>query len=92
MSCGVGHSCGLDLLWLWCKLAAVAPTGLPVWEPPHATGVALKKQKKKKKREMYVEGEKQSLEGKSKVEGNNTRLKLSSEKSNPEIGSMKVIN
>ena len=41
---------------------------------------------------MLVEGEKQSLEGKSKVEGNNTRLKLSSEKSNPEIGNIKVIN
>ena len=27
MSCGVGHRCGLDptLLWLWCRLAAVAP-------------------------------------------------------------------
>ena len=27
MSCGVGGRCGLDLafLWLWCRLAAVAP-------------------------------------------------------------------
>ena len=28
MSCGVGHRHSLDLalLWLWCRLAAVAPT------------------------------------------------------------------
>ena len=27
MNCGVGHRCILDpvLLWLWCRLAAVAP-------------------------------------------------------------------
>ena len=31
------------LLWLWCRLAAVAPIGPLVWEPPYATGVALKK-------------------------------------------------
>ena len=25
-SCGIGHGCGLDLmLWLWCRLAAMAP-------------------------------------------------------------------
>ena len=51
MSCGVGHRRGLDLvlLWLWCRLAAVAPIGPPVWEPPYARGAALKKKKKKKK-------------------------------------------
>ena len=30
------------LLWLWCRPAAVAPTGLLAWELPHALGVALK--------------------------------------------------
>ena len=39
----------LALLWLWCRLAAVAPTGPLAWEPPYAAGVALKRPKKKKK-------------------------------------------
>ena len=36
------------LLWLWCKLAAVAPIGPLAWEPPYATSVVLKRQKIKK--------------------------------------------
>ena len=49
MSCGVGCRCGSDLvlLWLWCRLAAVAPVGPLAWEPPYATGMALKKPEKK---------------------------------------------
>ena len=35
------------LLWLWCRLAAVAPTGPLAWEPPYVMGTALKKQTKK---------------------------------------------
>ena len=48
MSCGVGHRCGLDLalLSLWCRPAATALIGPLAWEPPYATGVALKRQKK----------------------------------------------
>ena len=44
MSCGVGHRCGSDttLLWLWHRLAAVALIGPLAWEPPRATGAALK--------------------------------------------------
>ena len=45
MSYGVGHRHGSDLalLWLWrSRLAAVAPTELLAWEPPHAVGAALK--------------------------------------------------
>ena len=38
------------LLWLWRRLAAVAPTGLLAWEPPYAMGAALKSKKKKKKK------------------------------------------
>ena len=53
---GVAGSCGVDLrsgsdlalLWLWCKLAAVAPIGPLAWEPPYATSVVLKRQKIKK--------------------------------------------
>ena len=46
MSCDVGHRRGLDLafLWLWCRMAATAPIGTLVWEPPYATGVTLKRQ------------------------------------------------
>ena len=45
MSCGVGHRCGLDpeLLWLRCRLVAVALIVPLAWELPYATGVALKK-------------------------------------------------
>ena len=51
MSCGVGRSSGSDpaLLWLWCRLAAIAPIWPLAWEPPYAVGVALISQKKKKK-------------------------------------------
>ena len=59
MSCSVGHRCGSDsmLLWLWRRLTAKVPIRLLAWEPPYATGVALKKKKKKKKkrREKKVE-------------------------------------
>ena len=37
------------LLWLWCRLAAAAPIQPLAWEPPHATGTALKRQKTKDK-------------------------------------------
>ena len=49
MSCGVGHRRGSDptllLLWLWCRPAAIAPIGPLAWEPAHAMGAALKRQK-----------------------------------------------
>ena len=48
MSCGVGHRHGSDLvlLWLWCRLAAVALIKPLAWEPIYAMGAALKKEKK----------------------------------------------
>ena len=48
MSCGVGHRWGWDpeLLWLWCRPAAIALTALLAWEPPYAMGAVLKKKKK----------------------------------------------
>ena len=57
--CGVGCRRGWDpeLLWLWRRLAATAPIRPLAWEPPYATGVALekaKRQKKKKVPEQYV--------------------------------------
>ena len=36
------------LLWLWYRPAATAPIRSRAWEPPYATGAALKKKKKKK--------------------------------------------
>ena len=53
MSCGVRprHSSDLAFLWLWCRLAAVAPIQPLAWKPPYAMGVALKDQKKKKNRD-----------------------------------------
>ena len=52
MSYGVGRRHGLDLalLWLWRRLAATAPIRPLAWEPPYATGVALKRTKKTKKK------------------------------------------
>ena len=52
LSCGLGHRHGLDLvlLWLWCWLAATAPIRSLAWEPPYAAGMALKKQKDKRKK------------------------------------------
>ena len=35
------------LLWLWHGLAAAAPVQPLAWEPPYATGAALKRPKKK---------------------------------------------
>ena len=32
-----------ELLWLWCRLVATAPIQPLAWEPPYATGAALKK-------------------------------------------------
>ena len=47
MSCGVGDRCSSDptLLWRWCRLEATVPTGPLAWEPPYATGTALKDKK-----------------------------------------------
>jgi len=44
------HGSDLALLWLWCKPAAAAPIQPLAWEPPYAAGVALKRQKTKKKK------------------------------------------
>ena len=43
---------GLDpaLLWLWCRPAAIAQIRPLAWEPPYATGAAVKRQRKKGKK------------------------------------------
>ena len=64
---GVGHRLGLDpeLLWLWCRPVATAPTGPLAWEPPHAAGAALEKGQKKKKKKK-----------RRKTKTKNTNLKI----------------
>ena len=42
-----------ELLWLWCRLAPVALICPLAWEPPYATGEALKRQKTKNKFSWY---------------------------------------
>ena len=51
MSYGVGHRCSSDpkLLWLWCRLAAVAQIRPLAWELPYASGAALKSKEVKNK-------------------------------------------
>ena len=46
MSCGVDRRRGLDpaWLWLWRRLAAIAPMRPLTKEPPYAEGAALKRQ------------------------------------------------
>ena len=51
MSCGVGRRCGSNPLLLWHRPAATAPMGPLTWEPPYATGAALKRHKNQKKKE-----------------------------------------
>ena len=52
MNCGIGHRCDLDTAWLWLclwhRLAVAGPIQPLAWELPYATGVAVKRQKKKK--------------------------------------------
>ena len=57
LSCGVGHrhGSGQALLWLWCRLIATAPIQPLTWELSYVVGVALKRQKKKKKREKEID-------------------------------------
>ena len=58
MSYGVGRRQGSDLalLWLWHRPEATAPIQPLAWEPPSATDVALKRQKKlKNKNKVLIE-------------------------------------
>ena len=57
VSCGLGRRRSLDsaLLWLWCGLAAAAPTRPLAWEPPYAVGTALEKAKRQKKKKRRTQ-------------------------------------
>ena len=58
MSCDVGRRCGSDptLLWLYHRLAATAAIRPLAWEPPYATGTALEKAKRQKKKKNVDAG------------------------------------
>ena len=43
----LGHRCGLDLVLLWCRPAAVALIRSLAWELPYATSEALKNKQTK---------------------------------------------
>ena len=47
VSCGAGHRCCSDpsLLWLWCRIAAVALIQHLAWELPYPAGAAPKSKK-----------------------------------------------
>ena len=47
VSCGIGHRCSLDSMWLWLWVAAIAPIGPLAWELPYARGASLKTRSKK---------------------------------------------
>jgi len=49
VSYDVGCRCGSDLalLWLWCRLTAIALIKTLAWELPYAVSPALKSKKKK---------------------------------------------
>ena len=72
MSCGVGQRQGSDLalLWLWCRLAAVALMRPLAWESPYAMGAALKSKNKneKKKKKEQKKGREKAREGGRKEE------------------------
>ena len=55
MSYGIDLRCGLDLalLWLWCRLVAIAQIRPIAWKLPYVVGAALKKKKEKKKKEPH---------------------------------------
>ena len=46
------HGSNHELLWLWCRLAAIAIIRPLTWEPPYSTGEALKWLKKEKRVKM----------------------------------------
>ena len=52
--CSCRHGLNQALLWLWHRLAGVAPIRPLAWEPPYAVGVALKGKNKQTNKEWGV--------------------------------------
>ena len=57
------------LLWLWCRPRATALIRLLAWEPPYASGMALKSKTNQKKRNMTSRLQRLN----TKAEGEKTR-------------------
>ena len=56
MNCDVGrrHGSGPKLLWLWCRPVAAVPIKPIAWEPPCATGAALKDKTQNKTKQCFI--------------------------------------
>ena len=69
MSCGVGRrrDSDLALLWLLHRPAATAPIRPLTWEPPHAEGTPLKRQKDERKNERTNERKKETWSAGSRL-------------------------
>ena len=50
---GADVGMGPALLWLWWRTVATAQIETPAWEPPHAAGAALKRQKTKQTNKIF---------------------------------------
>ena len=57
VTCDVGCRCSSDpvFLWLWRRPGATDPIQPVAWELPYATGAALQKPKKKKKKKSLCQ-------------------------------------
>ena len=63
MSYGVGCRCGSDLVlsWLWRRSVATALIRPLAWEPLYTMGVALKRQKRPKKKKILFSKPRQKM-------------------------------
>ena len=78
VNCGMGHRHSPDpaLLWLWHRPEATATIGPLAWKPPNAAGIALKKDKKSKRKRnitykissyLYLQSKKQTTQWFKKI-------------------------
>ena len=71
MSCGVGQRQGSDLalLWLWCRLAAIASIRPLAWKPLYALNVALKSKNETKQNKTKQNKKKKEKKERKKKKG-----------------------
>ena len=61
MSCGIGLRHGPDCALLWCRLAATALIQPLAWELPYAAGVAIKREKHRRREKRNEDGVKKII-------------------------------